>query len=67
MIKTSSAGFLNKPFVRKPYTINGDPIWQGCYVCGMAITFNRFKDMGTWINIGDGLIRHKKCLPEPAR
>lgn len=61
------SNIIEKPFIREPYKIGDVAVWQGCYVCGMSITFNNQKDIGKWIAIGDGLIRHKKCIPMAAR
>ena len=52
-------------WIGKPYTLNGEKVWQSCYVCGRSITFKR--DGGKWVSIGKGLVRHKACEPPAAK
>lgn len=52
-------------FVDKPYVLDGEKVWQQCYICGTSIQFN--KDIGRWQSIGGVLIRHKDCEPPPYR
>jgi hypothetical protein len=54
-------------FQKKP-TLNVDGVkWvQNCYLCNGQINFIKDSKV-SWLAIGDGLVRHSKCLPPPIR
>lgn len=57
---------ITDPFILKPVTTaDGRPWCQRCYVCVKSVNF--IKDPSqSWVRVGE-LVRHKKCLPPPAR
>lgn len=57
---------LKDPFVKIPTLTSDNKPWvQRCYVCLESINF--IKDpRASWMSVGE-YVRHKKCLPPPAR
>lgn len=43
-------------------TADGKPWWQLCYVCRKQVDFIK-GPKNSWLGIGNGMIRHKKCNP----
>ena len=40
--------------------------WQLCYVCSGQINFIKAVRF-SWVSIGNGMVRHKKCNPPPLK
>jgi hypothetical protein len=57
---------ITDPYMLKPtLTADGRPWVQRCFLCAKGVNFQKLMPW-QWVRVG-GLVRHAKCLPEPAR